>query len=114
MFIIHSLCEIYFCKEGLLLSNQKKTVWIIGNITLGFIGFFAYLWGVFTAWANGGNILLYGIGSIIIVLLAFIIFNYLIITNKKAKHWGLSLAVFLGSAIVTILVHGLLQNTIFE
>lgn len=96
------------------MSKQKKAIWILGNILLGLLGFFAYLWGALQAWGNEGSFWLYPIGAVTIVLVVFAIFNFSITSKEKAKHWGISILILLGSSVVTILVHGLLQNTIFE
>jgi len=89
-------------------------MWSVSNIILGIISFPVYLFAVFQAWANQGGIALFGIGSIVLMFIIFIVFNLFMINQEKAKYWGFSILLFLGSAAITILTHGILQNTIFE
>ncbi|GGM26139.1 hypothetical protein GCM10011351_09710 [Paraliobacillus quinghaiensis] len=96
------------------MTKQQKIMWSVGNIILGIISFPVYLFSVFQAWANQGGIALFGIGSIVLMLIIFIVFNLFVIKQDKVKYWGLSVLLFLGSATITILTHGILQNTIFE
>lgn len=94
---------------------MKQTgAWITGNIVVGFIGFFAYLWGILLTWGGEGMNWLYPIGAVAAVLLIFAVLNSLLISGDKAKYWGLSIVILLASTGVTAVVYGILQNTIFE
>lgn len=95
------------------MTNGKKLVWIIGNLLLGIGTFYAYLRGLLQAWGQD-PMWIYPVISVSIVLLVFTIFNLIIILSDKAKHWGLSLAIMVGAAVGTLLVHAILQNTILE
>ncbi|MRH43563.1 hypothetical protein GH741_12820 [Aquibacillus halophilus] len=97
------------------MTKQKKTIWIIGNILIGISAFLAYLWGILRAWGDDGGIIwTYPIGAVTVVLVVFGFFNSFIISSEKAKQWGLSVVILLGSVIATMVVHGILQNTILE
>ncbi|MCT2537683.1 hypothetical protein NC661_11375 [Aquibacillus koreensis] len=96
------------------MTSIKKIFWILGNVLLGIGGFFGYVWGMFQAWGQQGSFFLYGMGSISVALVMFFILNIVIIPSDQKKKWGTAVVIFLGSIIVTVLIHGLLQNTILE
>ncbi|WP_407269792.1 hypothetical protein [Radiobacillus sp. PE A8.2] len=96
------------------MTRTNRIIWIIGNIIVGVSVYFVFLLGVFQAWAQQGSFLLYAIGSIVVVLIIFCIFNLIIISKEKAKNWAISVFILMGSLGVTMLIYGTLQNTIFE
>lgn len=96
------------------MTKQKKLIWIIGNVVLGMGSFYAFLWGLFIAWGYKGNFALFSIGAVTLILIVFAVFNFLIISSEKLKYWVISFLLLICSAGGTILVHGILQNTLLE
>ncbi|MFA9556847.1 hypothetical protein ACERII_06070 [Evansella sp. AB-rgal1] len=96
------------------MNTSTKTIWILGNILLGVFTFIAFLWGVLTAWGSAFPFWFYPIAAVSILFGGYILFNSFLIKNKDVKLWGISLFLFLTSTAITIIVHVILQNTIFD
>ena len=92
----------------------KTIIWIVGNLVLGILGFYVCLWSLFQAWGAAGSFWLYLTGAVAVVIIVFLTFNAFMIKDEKARKWGWAVLMLLGSTGVTLLVHGILQNTVLE